>query len=155
MKALIPSLFCLLLIGCNDARRPSGAIEARKDEKTEHATTATSAHAPRERETMRERETTDRTNTGINARDRDTAAKTPLDQNENQSDINITAGIRKKVVAEKMSVDAHNVKIITQDGNVTLRGPVRTAEEKEKIEEIARGVAGAEKVASELEVVDR
>ena len=91
-------------------------------------------------------------NTAVNARDRDTNTKTPIDQNENQSDIDITANIRKQVVDTKMSVDAQNVKIITQDGKVTLRGPVKSADEKKKIEEIATSVAGAGKVDSHLEV---
>jgi osmotically-inducible protein OsmY len=91
-------------------------------------------------------------NTGVNIRDRDVDVKTPIDQNENQTDIDITANIRKRVVATKMSVDAQNVKIITQDGKVTLRGPVKSAEEKKQIEDIAQAVAGADKVVSQLEV---
>ena len=93
-----------------------------------------------------------RDNTAVNKRDRDGATKTPLDQNENKADIGITADIRKRVVDTKMSVNAHNVKIITQDGKVTLRGPVKTADEKNQIEEIARSVAGEKNVDSQLEV---
>ncbi len=96
--------------------------------------------------------TVDRDNTAVNKRDRDSAAKTPLDQNENKLDIGITADIRKRVVDTKMSVNAQNVKIITQDGKVTLRGPVKTADEKSRIEEIARSVAGENNVDSQLEV---
>ena len=91
-------------------------------------------------------------NTGVNVRDRDENAKTPIDQNENQADIDITANIRKQVVDTKMSVNAQNVKIITQDGKVTLRGPVKSTEEKKQIEDIAHAVAGADKVDSQLEV---
>lgn len=94
----------------------------------------------------------DRDNTGVNARDRDDSAKTPIDQNENQADVDITAKIRQQVVDTEMSVNAQNVKIITQDGTVTLRGPVKSDEEKKKIEEIAASVAGADKVDSHLEV---
>ena len=94
----------------------------------------------------------DRDNTGVNERDRDDATKTPIDQNENQSDIDITANIRKRVVDTEMSVNAQNVKIITQDGKVTLRGPVKSAEEKKQIEDLATAVAGAGKVDSQLEV---
>ena len=94
----------------------------------------------------------DRDNTGVNKRDREKDAKTPMDQNENKVDIGITAGIRKSVVDTKMSTNAQNVKIITQDGNVTLRGPVKTQEEKNRIEEIARNVAGVKAVDSQLEV---
>ncbi len=94
----------------------------------------------------------DRTNTGVNVRDRDDSTKTPMDQNENKVDIKITADIRRRVVDTKMSVDAQNVKIITQDGKVTLRGPVDTAAEKAKIEEIAATVAGNDNVDSYLEI---
>jgi osmotically-inducible protein OsmY len=51
-----------------------------------------------------------------------------------------------------MSVDAHNIKIITQDGKVTLRGPVKTEEEKQMIQKIALDVAGANNVDNQLEV---
>jgi osmotically-inducible protein OsmY len=91
-------------------------------------------------------------NTRVNTRDRDPAAKTPIDQNENKADVDVTASIRKRVVETKMSVNAQNVKIITQDGKVTLRGPVASAEEKKQIEDIATSVAGADKVDSQLEV---
>lgn len=97
----------------------------------------------------------DRDNTAVNERDRDANAKTPIDQNENQPDIDVTANIRKQIVDTKMSVDAQNVKIITQDGKVTLRGPVKTNEEKKAIEDIAHSVAGDGKVVSELEVVQQ
>lgn len=96
--------------------------------------------------------TVDRDNSSVNKRDRDANAKTPIDQNENKVDIGITASIRKSVVDTKMSTNAQNVKIITQDGNVTLRGPVKTQEEKNRIEEIARNVAGVKAVDSQLEV---
>ena len=94
----------------------------------------------------------DRDNSAVNKRDADRDTKTPLDQNENQTDIGITAEIRKRVVDTQMSVNAQNVKIITQDGKVTLRGPVKTADEKKRIEEMARSVAGETNVQSQLEV---
>jgi hyperosmotically inducible protein len=97
--------------------------------------------------------TTDPNNTGVNVRDRDAATKTPIDQDENSTDVKITADIRKQILAtEGMSVNARNSKIITSQGKVTLRGPVENDEEKAKIEKIAQGVAGAGNVTSELEV---
>ena len=94
----------------------------------------------------------DPANTGVNVRDRDNSAKTPFDQNENRKDIDITANIRKRVVDSEMSVNAQNVKIITQDGKVTLRGPVKSADEKKQIEKLAQEVAGAANVDNQLEV---
>ena len=64
----------------------------------------------------------------------------------------ITADIRKQVVETKMSVDAQNIKIITQDGKVTLRGPVKTEEEKQMIQKIDLDLAGANNVDNQLEV---
>ena len=95
----------------------------------------------------------DRDNTGVIVRDREQSAKTPIDQNENQKDIDVTANIRKRVVDTTLSTDAHNVKIITQDGRVILRGPVKSADEKKQIDTIAEEVAGAGKVDSQIEVV--
>ena len=94
----------------------------------------------------------DSDNSAVNKRDRDASTKTPFDQNENKIDIGITASIRKSVVDTSMSINAQNVKIITQDGTVTLRGPVKTQAEKDRIEEIARNVAGVKNVESQLEV---
>jgi hyperosmotically inducible protein len=92
-------------------------------------------------------------NTGRNVRDRDNAGLTPLNQGNSQRDIDITAQIRKAVVADKnMSVNAMNVKIITTNGHVTLRGPVNAAEEKQRIGEIAGQVAQSANVDNELDV---
>ena len=82
------------------------------------------------------------------------AAQTPVDQAENASDLEITANIRKAIVADdSLSVNAHNVKIITAGGNVTLRGPVRTEAEKEVVQEKAAAVAGATNVTSTLSIM--
>ena len=94
----------------------------------------------------------DADNTALNVRDRDGEAPTPLDQGQNQDDINTTVTIRRRVVDLPLSLNAHNVKIITQDGKVTLRGPVKTSEEREQIEGIAVEVAGADNVTNMLEV---
>ena len=92
-------------------------------------------------------------NTAVNQRDRAPQAKTPIDQNENQADINVTAKIRQQVLDVKdLSIDARNAKIITADGKVTLRGPVQSAEERDTLDRIARGVAGDGNVDNQLEV---
>jgi sporulation protein YlmC with PRC-barrel domain len=96
---------------------------------------------------------TDADNTRQNVRDRDNRTLTPLDQGSSQADRDITAMIRKEIMADKeMSVNARNVKIITRDGKVTLRGPVNSAEEKRRIEDIANRNAHSENVNSQLEV---
>ena len=78
---------------------------------------------------------------------------TPFDQGTSKSDIEITKQIRKEIMAGKsMSVNAQNVKIITMNGKVTLRGPVNSADEKHLIAEIAGHHALPANVDSQLEV---
>jgi hyperosmotically inducible protein len=97
--------------------------------------------------------TTDADNTRINVRDRQDQTLTPLDQGSSKADVATTAQIRKEIVAAKdMSVNAQNVKIITIDGQVTLRGPVNTAEEKRLIGEIADRSAHTGNVDNQLDV---
>ncbi len=75
------------------------------------------------------------------------------DQKMNPTDRAITQKIRKAVHEDNsLSTYAHNVKIITQDGKVTLRGPVRSEDEKSNIEAKAVAVAGQGNVTNQLEV---
>lgn len=91
-------------------------------------------------------------NTGKNKRDRSEQAKTSGSQSESKSDINITATIRRAVVKDdSLSMNAKNVKIITENGDVTLRGPVKSEEEKKKIGDYAKS-GGANKVHNDLEI---
>jgi hyperosmotically inducible protein len=98
-------------------------------------------------------ETADRTNTAVNERDRGGATLTPTDQSNDESDLEITRRIRETVVEDdSLSFTAKNVKIITVDGRVTLRGPVRSQEERAAIEKMALSVAGAGQVVNQLEI---
>ena len=88
-----------------------------------------------------------------NERDRSGETKTSGDQSNSPEDLKITAAIRRAVVADdSLSTTAKNVKIITADETVTLRGPVNTAEEKTKIEQLAQSAAGNAKIDNQLEV---
>ena len=74
-------------------------------------------------------------------------------QKNGKHDLAITRDIRKAIVADKsLSTYAHNVKVITENGFVTLKGPVRSADERKAIEAKAVDVAGRERVANELTV---
>jgi osmotically-inducible protein OsmY len=75
-------------------------------------------------------------------------------QPENKSDLEITRDIREAIVADKsLSTYAHNVKIITQNGAVTLRGPVHSVEEKQTVASKAADVVGGpNKVTNQLTV---
>ena len=88
-----------------------------------------------------------------NERDRSGETKTSGDQSNSPEDLKITAAIRRAVVADdSLSTTAKNVKIITANEMVTLRGPVNTAEEKTKIEQLAQSAAGTAKIDNQLEV---
>jgi hyperosmotically inducible periplasmic protein len=74
-------------------------------------------------------------------------------QKSNKGDRELTQKIRKSVYSDKsLSVSAHNVKIISRDGMVTLRGTVKSDDEKKAIEDKATEIAGQGKVTSELTV---
>ena len=95
----------------------------------------------------------DADNTGINVRDRSPQALTPMQQGNSKGDIDITQRIRKAVMADgSLSMTAKNVKIITLNGSVTLRGPVNDEHERTAIEGKAKSVAGAEHVNNQIEV---
>jgi hyperosmotically inducible protein len=92
-------------------------------------------------------------NTERNVRDKDNTTLTPEDQKETESDIKITAAIRQAVVKNKsLSANAQNVKIITRNGVVTLRGPVESKNESKKIKKIAKHTPGVLKVDNQLEI---
>lgn len=92
-------------------------------------------------------------NTAVNQRDAQAPTKTPIDQKENQADVDLTAKIRQKVLDVKdLSINARNAKIITADGKVTLRGPVNSVEERETLAKIASDIAGVGNVDNQLEV---
>ncbi|WP_024297797.1 BON domain-containing protein [Methylomicrobium lacus] len=91
-------------------------------------------------------------NTGRNVRDKSDATLTPEDQMENESDITITATIRQAVVKDELlSVNAQNIKIITRNGVVTLRGPVKSEAESMKLQQIAKQTPGVVQVDNQLE----
>jgi hyperosmotically inducible periplasmic protein len=92
-------------------------------------------------------------NSAVNVRDRDPGAMTASEQSNAKSDVELTREIRRAVVKDhSLSMLAHNVKIVTANGSVTLRGPVKTEEEKNAIASKAQQIAGADKVDNQLEV---
>ncbi|HET6980874.1 MAG TPA: BON domain-containing protein [Myxococcaceae bacterium] len=74
-------------------------------------------------------------------------------QSNAQSDLDLTAKIRRSIVDDKsLSTSAHNVKIIAQNGQVTLKGPVRSEAEKNAVQQQASSIAGQPNVKNELDV---
>jgi hyperosmotically inducible protein len=79
--------------------------------------------------------------------------KTADKQPNSKADVQTTAQIRKAIIADKdLSTYAHNVKIITKDGTVTLKGPVKSDDEKQKVASDAASVVSADKVVNHLTV---
>jgi len=98
-------------------------------------------------------QTTAADNTKVNQRDQNTNQPTADQQQNNRSDRDITQQIRKSIMDDKsLSTYAHNVKIITQNGQVTLKGPVRSEEEKRAVEAKANEIAGEGKVTNQLAI---
>jgi hyperosmotically inducible protein len=92
-------------------------------------------------------------NSGVNIRDRDARAMTAGQQSNATSDVNLTRKIRRAVVRDpSLSMLAHNVKIVSANGSVTLSGAVKTEQEKTVIATKAQAIAGADKVDNQLEV---
>ena len=86
-------------------------------------------------------------------RDRYNQNKTAGDQSESEADRTISQNIRAAITADdSLSTNGKNVKIITNDGTVTLRGPVKSDKEKVEIEAKAKQIAGVKKVDNQLEI---
>src|SRR4051812_1249408 len=106
---------------------------------TDNSTTSSDSMVPADN-TKTNKDTTNRT-------------RTADDQKENDTDRALTQEIRKGVMADKsLSTYAHNVKIVSMNGTVTLNGVVRTDEEKTAVEQIAAKAAGGDHVVNELKV---
>ncbi len=94
-------------------------------------------------------------NSGRNERDRNDATKTAGDQAENEADRTISQNIRQAIGADdSVSTNGKNAKIITVDGTVTLRGPVKSEKEKTNIGAKAQQIAGVKSVDNQLEIAN-
>lgn len=92
----------------------------------------------------------------INQRDKNLEEVTAENQGGSKSDFEITRSLRRSLVKDKrLSLYAHNIKIITQDGVVTLKGPVRSEKEKKIIEARALKVPGCKQVENKMDVTPK
>jgi len=92
-------------------------------------------------------------NSARNERDRSGETKTAFDQSNTKGDTEVTAAIRRAMMKDdSLSMTAKNVKVITENGVVTLRGPVKSEAEKARIAELAKANAGQAKIENQLEV---
>ncbi|NYE30051.1 osmotically-inducible protein OsmY [Rhodanobacter sp. K2T2] len=91
--------------------------------------------------------------TAVNKRDRSSQTMKPTDQPEDKADIKLAAAVRRSIYKDKsLSTSAHNVKLVAAQGVVTLRGPVKNADEKAKVEADAKAVSGVSSVDNQLDV---
>src|SRR6266436_815241 len=92
-------------------------------------------------------------NTATNERDRSGETQTSGDQSNSPADLKITQAIRQALMKDgELSTTAKNIKVITANGHVTLRGPVKTAQEKAKIDQLAKSAASGAKIDNQLDV---
>ena len=92
-------------------------------------------------------------NTSTNERDRSGETKTAGDQSNSSADLKITQAVRQALMKDgELSTTAKNIKVITANGQVRLRGPVKTAQEKARVTQIAKSAAGGAQVDDQLDV---
>ena len=92
-------------------------------------------------------------NTKLNKRDKGGATKTPQDQTNQVQDRKLLAAVRRAIMSDKsLSILAHNVKLHVEGGALSLRGPVKSEEEKGKVEALAKQVKGVTTTDNQLDV---
>jgi len=92
-------------------------------------------------------------NTATNERDRSGDTKTSGDQSNSSADLKITQAIRQALMKDgELSMTAKNIKVITDNGEVTLRGPVKNAQEQARVDQLAKSAAGGAHVVDQLDV---
>ena len=92
-------------------------------------------------------------NTAINERDRSGDTKTSGDQSNSSADLKIAQAIRQALMKDgDLSATAKNIKVITENGQVTLRGPVKNVQEKARVDQLAKSAAGGAHIVDQLDV---
>jgi osmotically-inducible protein OsmY len=95
----------------------------------------------------------DADNTRTNKRDRNHESTLPTEQSNASSAVDLVANVRQAIVGDdSLSIEAHNVKVIANGGVVTLRGPVASAQEKARVEQLASSVRGVQRVDNRLDI---
>lgn len=125
MRLILSCLPLVLVCGCS--RQPT----SHASDKTDHAAD----------------------NTGRNARDKSGETVLPTDQSESEADRSLTQDLRKAVMADSaLSMNAKNIKIVSSNGKVTLRGVVASEAERKSIVALLQAVPGVGELDDQLEV---
>jgi hypothetical protein len=154
IKYLLSLAVLSLLLGCNRSETGTGA--SNDNQSTSSGSSSASATS---RDSGYSKPADDKNassaqpdNTRNNVRDRSDATLTPGDQGGSEADREITRRIRRALSSnDQLSTDAKNIKVITLDGKVTLRGPVNSPEEQKTIDSIVKDNGGTT-VDDQLEV---
>lgn len=146
MRTAIKSLGLTLVLGSATAMAVDGVTGNLSSVSSSSASLAASS-------VMKTAATKEADNTGVNARDKSGNTLTPQKQLNSESDLKVLAAVRSAIVDDdNLSMSAHNVKVMVTNGAVTLRGPVKNANEKTRIEQLARNVAGVVSVDNRLDI---
>ena len=95
-------------------------------------------------------------NTAKNERDRSGETQTSGDQSNSSADLKTTQAIRQALMKDPaLSMTAKNIKVITTNGRGTLRGPVKTSQEKAKVDQLAKSAAGGAQIQDQLEITNK
>jgi len=149
---------CLVVLGCSDASSDRADTTSKAEIRISTNGISATGRDANSGTSLYVRETNDSAaraadNTARNERDRSGATLTPGDQGTSQSDREITQRVRKALMdRNELSITAKNIKIITVNGKVTLRGPVKNDQEQQTIASLAQQVAGVSAVDNQLEV---
>jgi hyperosmotically inducible periplasmic protein len=92
-------------------------------------------------------------NTATNERDRSGKTQTSGDQSNSSADLKITQAIRQALMRDgELFTTAKNIKVITENGQVTLRGPVKNIQEKARVNQLAKSAADGAHIVDQLDV---
>jgi hyperosmotically inducible periplasmic protein len=92
-------------------------------------------------------------NTATNELDRSGETKTSGDQSNTSADLKVAQAIRQALMKDgELSTTAKNIKVITDNGRVTLRGPVKNVQEKARVDQLAKSAAGGAQIVDQLDV---
>jgi len=121
------TMFSLILVSCDRPDKPNNQQPMKKDHDS----------------------------TGVNVRHRDSMNKTLFDQSESKTDKMITQKIQQAIMSDdSLSTNAKNIQIITNEGVVTLHGPVASSQEKDVIAEKIKGIQGIVRIDNQLDIAN-
>ncbi|MDB6035657.1 MAG: hypothetical protein JWM16_5995 [Verrucomicrobiales bacterium] len=143
----------ILVTGCSPSSSDKGASGQSSSSETGKGQSASDQSAQASQDATSAATDKQPDNTGVNKRDRSGQGLTSGDQGNSKSDRELTRSIRRAITKnDQLSTTAKNIKIITANGKTTLRGPVKSEQEKEQILAAVKGVQGVGEVDNQLEV---